>query len=70
MDGDELRPPSGGTSRNEIVPVALSRIESKNVLRGRWESEPAVTVREPSTSCGWRRLIRWKSGTDGDAMWF
>jgi len=33
------------------------------VLRGRWNSEPAVKVRDPAEAIG--RLTRWNSGTDG-----
>jgi len=38
-------------SRNESVSEAFSTLEYSNVLRGRWESEPAVTVREPRLPC-------------------
>jgi hypothetical protein len=43
--------------------IAVSSVQ--RVLRGRWKSEPAVTVRDPAEAIG--RWTRWDSGTDGES---
>ena len=51
--------PRGNRSRCGTVCVN----ERASVLWGRWNSAPAVTVRDPTTTSG--RLTRWNSWTDG-----
>src|SRR5215471_15096009 len=48
-----------------MLPMAHWLPTYERVLRGRCNSEPAVTVRDPAEAIG--RLTRWNSGTDGNS---
>src|SRR5687768_15028965 len=51
------------TGQGLVPAVAELRPRRACVLWGRWNSAPAVTVRDPTTASG--RLTRWNSWTDG-----
>ena len=48
-----------------VPPGCRSWHPDGHALRGRCNSEPAVTVRDPTAASG--RLTRWNSGTDGES---
>ena len=58
-----LRTSPADPGEGMVRAVAWLRPRRACVLWGRWNSAPAVTVRDPTTASG--RLTRWNSWTDG-----